>query len=244
MINYNNLFAKIDKGKMIRLSLNEHEFIRDFMLIETPEAKRFAGFLSMNKDLDLVLDSINQMTSYEHSLIIQQSLMFFAIVTYAKCFTSNDGTRPSLDFNNIFRDADQSLKNEHNRIINLRNGYIAHAGDEFDHCHIVGTVVASGSTTLGIDINCQLSHVVTMTPKLNDFKDLCLHVQKEIKLKSDKAFQKVFENTGNLEDSEIENLTYKFDKDELYAMVESEDATPSGSVRYGFVKTKIKHYGI
>lgn len=239
MIGYNNLFAKTTDGKMIRLSLNEHGFIRNFMLIETAEAKRFAGFTLIKKDLDLVLESIEQMASYEYKLIVQQSLMFFSIVTYAKCFTQNEGARPSLNFDDVFKGAEQKLIGEHERIMNLRNGYIAHAGNEFDRCNIVGTVVASGWVNLGIDINCQLSHVVTMTPKLEEFKNLCLYIQEAVKKKSDKAFQRVTENTSNLEDDEINNLLYKIDRDELYKMVESVEPTVSGSIGYDFAKTQL-----
>ena len=244
MISYSNLFVKANNGKWIRLSLNEHELIRPFMLIDTPEAKRFAGFILMNKDIDLVLEAIDQMANYENSLIIQQSLMFFAVVTYAKCFTTNDGSRPSLDVNYIFKESDQVLKEEHDRIINLRNSYVAHAGNEFDHCTVVGTIVASGNTAIGIDINCQLAHAVNMPFKLDDFKNLCLHLKKEIKLKCDKVFGKVMENTSNLEAVEIQKQLFDFDSNEVYKMVESDEASPAGSKRYDFIKTKLKNYGV
>lgn len=243
MINYNNLFIKNDKGIMIRLSVNEEGLIRAFMFINTPEAKRFAGFTLMNKDIDLVLDAIEQMGNYNNSLIIQQSVMFFAVATYCKCFTKNNGTRPSLDYNDIFKDCDQVLKDEHHKIVNLRNGYVAHAGDEFDHCMVVGTLVTSGDTAVAVDINCQLSHAVTMPPNLNNFKDLCFYLKKQIKVKADKVSEKVMENTTNLEAEEIEKLLYQFDENEVYKMVESAEASPMGSVRYDFIKTKIKNYG-
>lgn len=242
MINYNNLFVKANNGKWIRLSLNEHKFIRPFMFIDTPEAKRFAGFALMNKDIDLVLEAIDEMGNYDNSLIIQQSLMFFAIVTYAKCFTTNNGTRPSLDFNNIFKEAQQSLKEEHAQIINLRNGYVAHAGDEFDHCTVIGTIIATGDRATGIDVNCQLSHAVNMPLKLDDFRNLCLFLKNGIKLKSDKVFHKVMDDTSNLEAAEIKKRLFDFDSNEVYKMVQSKETLQSAFKRYNFVKTKIKNY--
>lgn len=213
-IDYVNLFAKLADGRMIRLSLNEHKRIRKFVLLDTAEAKRFAGLSLMNKDIDLLLEAIDEMKNLTHSPIIQQSLMFFAVITYGKLFTSNESGRPKLDFNDIFRHASESLKEEHVRITHMRNGYIAHAGSDFDQGHVVGTVVGG----IGFDLHCQMSHVMTITPTLDAFTSLCLYVQAEVKKKTEKALQKVQAYLSNLNENEIENLLDQIQIMSLYSM--------------------------
>ncbi|WPV01650.1 hypothetical protein SNE26_07670 [Mucilaginibacter sp. cycad4] len=189
----------------------------------------------MNKDIDLLLESIKEMEDLGHSSIIQQSLMFFSVITYAKLYASNEGGRSKLDYNDVFKSAPQSLKDEHARMIDLRNGYIAHAGSDFDLGHVVGTVVG----TIGIDLHCQMSHVMTMTPNLEDFRSLCLYVQEQVKKKIEKASARVQAYLSNLKREEIANLLARIEIQGYYSMEAPEGENLLAFKPYNFIETTL-----
>jgi len=225
MIQYSNLFTKTEKQEYIRLALDQHGNARQFILLETPEAKRYAGFTMMVRDIDLVLQAINQVSDSKHPIIIQQSLFFFAVVTYAKSFASNESNRPKLEPGDIFKNADASLKDEHDHIMRLRNGYVAHAGAELDRCLVVGTVVDI-SFAIGFDVGCQLSQPINMTPKLADFQKLCEFVKSAVAIKVERSLNQVMEYATKLEEEEFEKVVRTPVKDNLYKLVKSDKELP------------------
>ena len=239
MIKYDNVFIKVDNDTYLRLSLDEYGIARKFIIIDTPEAKRFAGFMMMSRDIDLVIEAINQLEDPKQPIIVQQSLLFFVIIAYSKCFTINNGNRPSLNFTDIFKDTHNHFVNEHNKIMNMRNGYVAHAGSGFDKCIITGTIVESRGTIIGIDVNSQFTYAVNIPTKLSDFKDLCLFLKDKIKIKSDKVWNKITDHTSNLTGSDLVKIMIKPNISELYRMAETGEPSPDGSKHYDFIKLEI-----
>ena len=235
MIQYSNLFTKTEKQEYVRLALDQHGSARQYILLETPEAKRYAGFTMMVRDIDLVIQAIGQLADSKLPVILQQSLFFFAVVTYAKSFASNESGRPKLESSDIFKDADTLLKEEHDHVMRLRNGYVAHAGAELDRCLVVGTVVDMGFA-VGFDINCQLSQPFNMTPKLADFQKLCEFVKTIVSIKVDRSLNQVMEYATNLNEEAFEKVVKTPARDELYKLVASENSLKEGVQNFEFVK--------
>lgn len=235
MNSYDNLFAKTNRHGYIGLSLDHNRKPRQFILLETSAARRYAGFIMMKRDLDRVLDAIKRLFEITNPIIIQQSLFFFAIVTYAKCFTSNQAKRPSLDAKDIFKKADVVLKKEHDHIIGLRNGYVAHAGDELDRCAVVATVVDIG-IGVGFDVNCQLSQPINMTPKLGDFQALCEFVIQALEVKIDRSFKQVMDYVVQIEEEEFNEIVITPNEAELYKLVASDQQNSGSDNSMVFVK--------
>ncbi|MBC7399952.1 MAG: hypothetical protein H7289_08400 [Mucilaginibacter sp.] len=239
MINYNNLYVKIENDSFVRLSTDDTGKLRDFLILKTPLTKRYAGYVTMTRDIEQVREAINHLRNQENPTLIQQSILFFSIVTYGKLFTSNQGNRPMLNFDDIFKTSDPKLSEEHNRIMNLRHEYVAHAGAEYDQCLVSGTIVKQGNAIKGIDVNSQLMHVVNMTPKLDDFLLLCNFIQEKIAIKSAKVWSHLQNECCSLSPKEIKKMAITPDKTRLYKMIENGEITPNGAKQYDFVKVEI-----
>ena len=235
MINYANLFIKTESNNYIRLALDHSGNPRQYIILETPEAKRYAGYTMMNRDIDLVLEAIDQLLDAKQPILIQQSLFFFAVITYAKSYVSNEANRPKLEATEVFKNAEQTLKEEHKHIMDLRNGYVAHAGAELDRAAVVATVVDFG-IAVGFDVRCQLSQPFNMSPKLGDFKSLSKFVKSAITIKLERSLRQVMEYAIVLEEEEFEKLVNTPDKDKLYKLVESKTDAPLETKRFEFEK--------
>jgi len=236
MISYNNLFVKIENNNYVRLSTDNTGKIRDFFILNTPQTRRYAGYVTMNRDIDQIIEAISHLRNPSNITIIQQSLLFFSIVTYGKIFTSNQGNRPTLTFDDIFKNSEQKFSDEHDRIMNLRHEYVAHAGAEYDQCLVIGTIINQGNLILGIDVNSQLMHVVNMPPKLDDFLSLCNFLKEKVAIKSAKVWSSLQNECSSLPPEEIRKMAITPDKTQLYEMVEIEKTTPNGAKQYDFVR--------
>jgi len=233
MTDKDNLHIKIESEGFIRASLDQNGKPRKFIIIKTPESKRFESYVMINRDLDLVIEAIGDLKLINKP-IIQQSLLFFSIVTYAKTFTSNNGTRSTLNFDDIFKGATEEVKNEHNRIMDLRNGYVAHAGSLYDNCLTIGTIFELNNTIIGIDVNSKLTHAVNMPPKLNDFALLCSYVKDKVLIKVSKSQKKLFDYVSNLEGNELFGMIIMPTEANMYTMIEVENNSSSGYKKYSY----------
>ena len=229
-------YTKIDGVGFLKLGFDEKGAPREITILNTEASKRFAGFTMMVRDLDLAANAIYLLKNERQSTILQQSLLFLAVSMYAKCFTKNDGHRPSLNFNDIFKKADQCFIEEHTRIMTIRHEYIAHAGGEFDKCIVTGTIMRLDTIVAGIDVNSQLMHTVNMPPKLQEFAGLCSFVKQKVEIKAAHAFDKIRQSIAEMDQSEFNKLKMiKPDPNQIYKM---KTVTPGdGSVLVDFVLT-------
>ncbi|HVS90611.1 MAG TPA: hypothetical protein VHE59_01170 [Mucilaginibacter sp.] len=98
--------------------------------LDSKLARRFAGFGLIKKDLDQVKEALQCLAAGVNSKIIKQSLSFYAVVTYAKCFSDAEGRGVKLDVKDALIYASKDAITEHYRLIEQRNNYVAHAGDK------------------------------------------------------------------------------------------------------------------
>jgi len=178
-------YIRLENGAYYRLYKDVNGNPRGYIELKSHNAKLYAGYILIRKDLELVIEAISQLKSNNNSKITSQSLSFFSIVTYSKCFASNSGRGPSLNFREVFKAAGDELTIEHNRILNLRNDYVAHAGNSFERCVITGTIIMEIG---GMHLEGNLSYV-TNIGTLDVFLKLCEYVQLFVQGKI-----KVFEN--------------------------------------------------
>ncbi len=79
--------------------------------------------LAEKYNVDAVLDSME-------SLVLTQSLFKDGVMLYCKCFASAQGKRVRLDINEIAKNYSEpeqhKIKELHEEIMEIRNGYIAH----------------------------------------------------------------------------------------------------------------------
>lgn len=228
-IDKENTYYKNESGDFIKLLIDENGIPKDFISFKTKLAKQYGGYIMIKKDINLVIEAINALHDVRQPMIIQQSLLFYSIVTYGKCFIKNDGNRPSLEYKDIFKDADKEYVDEHIRIMDIRNDYVAHAGSKFDKCHVIGTIYP-----IGIDINSQLSYMINMPPKLEDFKRLCEYLLSLLEIKIQNALRGIFTSLQSLDLGELNKLITKPSAENMYCQVE--DKSEEGISHWKYVK--------
>jgi hypothetical protein len=217
-----------------KISKDEFGKPRRFIVLKTKEAKQFAGYTLINKDLELVNNALFELAKNKDSVILQQSLITFAIVTYAKCFTENKGGRGvTLNESEIFKgDEYKSLMKMHQEIMNLRNDYVAHAGSEFERCRVTGTFVFIGKDFLaGVNVESHLEFMINMPPKLNEFEQLYTFVKEKVNQKSKKVLSKI-QSTIQGNPQEAYNQSILPNLNNIYKMVTVEKSKETALIEY------------
>jgi hypothetical protein len=173
----------------------------------------------MSKDLGLVLEALNQLRQNSHNLIIKQSLTFFSIITYAKCFTSNKGRGTKLESKHVFKESLNHLIAEHNRILDLRMEYVAHAGSAYDKCAVIGTLITDNPIfTLAMDLNSNLRYVSSIEHNMDIFIELCEYLKNHLQIKTDFFQQKIFEDFRKSPPDELLNQAIHPSITNLYSL--------------------------
>lgn len=104
-----------------------------YYILEDPIFKKGAAYVSILRDLNDCIESIEYLkkinTNKTIPQIVKTSILFASIVKYAKCFNSATGRGTSLNDKDVFKKTKPTLKQFHQTTMNLRNKYVAHAGD-------------------------------------------------------------------------------------------------------------------
>jgi hypothetical protein len=202
-------FVITKDGTYLRPSYDENGNQRRVIILKTHKAKTFAAYNLINKDLDLILSALTSLKETD-LLIIKQSILFFAVISYGKCFVSNNGRGTSLQIEKIFKEADSSLKETHKKNINLRMDYVAHAGNLFEKCAVTATLyyekLHSNSPEIldGISIDANMLYLSAISKKsIADFINLCKYVKAHVENKLAALENHLQEETWELGEKEL-----------------------------------------
>lgn len=113
----------------VRVCMDENNNILPIAIIKSPLADQYSGYGLIEKDISLCINTLNMLMSLDlpgHE-IIHQSLWFFFIITYGKCFSKAEGRKIKLDKNSLQHYSEEERK-AHEEIIELRNKYVSHSG--------------------------------------------------------------------------------------------------------------------
>lgn len=130
-----NSYIFYDEEKELMLNVYEHKEggICRYTFLEGPVFKQSAAYISMKRDLTECIESVKYLDSIKNEKTIPQvvktSLLFSSIVRYAKCFTSGEGRGTSLNKADVFKGDRAPLLEFHETTMDLRNKYLAHAGN-------------------------------------------------------------------------------------------------------------------
>jgi hypothetical protein len=174
-----------------------------YYILDNPKSKQWIGYMSIKSDLEYVRSLINMLKrkiskseKNEDDELIEKSIWISSIITYCKCFTNaSKGRQVQLDKKNLFKNKPQ-LSSFHEEIMEMRNNYIAHAGqssfefleprirlaprpDGYFYAHLV----FQGFTLTGFDEN-----ITSQFLKIIDF------ILEEIKIKIEKIGKLVLED--------------------------------------------------
>jgi hypothetical protein len=159
------------------------------VILKSKKAEIYASYSLINKDLDLIIEALSALKK-DSPEIIEQSITFFSIINYAKCFVGNSGGRTILNAKSLFKGADDTIKAAHYKNINLRMDYVAHAGNAFEKCAITATLYPLNSQKnnnedlFGFRIIANMTFVSSLDGQsIHEFIDLCNYVKSHVKIK-------------------------------------------------------------
>lgn len=152
------------------------------------KAKRFSALGLMIKDIGLVRDALMLLKSGIDNQTIKQSLSFFAIVTYAKCFTEAHGRGTQLQEKDALNGSSETVREEHIRVMEQRHNYVAHGGLKgYEENAIVATLDPESSEIITIQPN--IIYLVDIDSQLDNFLLLIDVVDKYLHEAISRTFQ-------------------------------------------------------
>ncbi len=144
-----------------------------YLFADTHLAKRLSGLTQIMHDLAHAKELIELIESTENQNV-SYSLWMSAVITYGKCFATAKGRRIKLEKLHVEKFDPEAL-DFHSAIIDLRNEYFAHAGNN-DYEHYQVCIILAPSTdppaVLGAT-HTSFKKNVALEDELNAFKALC-----------------------------------------------------------------------
>lgn len=164
-----------------------------YVIAEPRLAKQCRGWLMIQNELNQTINFISQIEE-KQSPDITQALWHAAIMSYARCFTDAKGRGSRLGKETINLLA-KNLKSFHAFVMQLRNEYVAHAGNNSQEINITAIVLTPGSIEKKIQgvhyfsidtIGSGDEHYVSM-------KNLCSELINLVGVKKEKAERNLLE---------------------------------------------------
>lgn len=178
--------------------------------INTRASKQYSGFRQILKDLKIVkeiIQTLKQNASNGLSSIVKQSLSFYAIVTYAKCFTEANGRGPKLNKVDALKYATKQSGVEHDRIMEQRHNYVAHGGLKgYEHNLVVAALESDLSNKKVIEIYDNIVGLVDIDSQLDNFEYLVNSVVQYVIEKCETSLNKITTEIGEQNIEELYKL--------------------------------------
>ena len=188
MENENCLGFKVADGQAFRVAMTGDERL-EHAIFENNYSRQFAGYRLVGKDLGLIKEALIEFTRLESSFndIIRQSLTFFIIITYGKCFSKADERNVSLD-KGALKDCNDQEKGLHREIMELRNQYVAHGGSSNFESNSVVLIKVPEGRDYGFRAHDNPVFMFSFKPKLQLYLSLIEKLTMYVEQKTDKAF--------------------------------------------------------
>lgn len=120
-----------DKAKEVFVGVSEKAGnICPYHILENPRSRNAAGLYAIRQDLIETHQAIQYLIDNPDAPpIIKKNLLFSAVVQYAKAYTASKNRWAQLDANEVFKGQPPGALQFHNDTMEIRNQYLAHAGD-------------------------------------------------------------------------------------------------------------------
>lgn len=103
--------------------------------------KHAAAYISIKADIHQCIHSLKCLMAFKDDpyfpQVAKSSLLFASVIKYARCFTEAEGRGTSLNSAHVFKDSRQIYLSFHKNIMELRNQYLAHAGENAPESRIM-----------------------------------------------------------------------------------------------------------
>ena len=183
----------VENEGYVKVLANEHNEITPIALLKTKLARNYSALCLIKKDLDLVKETLTLLEAGVENKIIKQSLSFFAIITYAKCYAQAEGRGSSLKIEAL-KDLPKQVREEHDRLIQQRNKYVAHGGGEGWEQNVIA---------VALDLDQRVTHHIyenivflnDLDSQLLNFRLLVAFVDDDVTVRLKKSFMRLKEET-------------------------------------------------
>jgi hypothetical protein len=183
----------------VRVCTDENNNILPIGIVKSHLADQYSGYGLIEKDIALCIKSLDTLTFLNLPVddITSQSLWFFFIITYAKCFSKGEGRKIKLDKNSL-QYYNEAEKKGHKEIIDLRNKYVSHSGFSiFEKNPIALTRIITGNGSI-LKLYDNLVYMSTLVMQYHLYSEMLRGLlkyvlEKKIKLK-DKLYEEVSKN--------------------------------------------------
>jgi len=202
----------MDNSKIVALlnRINKSDTNYGKLLVPSAMSKQITSYMLIREDLlfvktnaQLLLDSKKKMPRNEHT---EETLWYSLIILYGRCFSNaTKGQKVKLDKEDFFNISDEVLLITHNKIIDIRNNFIAHRGDNENEIPIVYVKIPRGEISEKYNVEFEIvstRYVTESSLFLEQIIDLVDFLIPKVKIKMDKCGEKIKKGIFNL-DSEL-----------------------------------------
>lgn len=184
------------------------------LLVPSSMSKQITSYMLIREDLlfvktnaQLLLDSKKKRPRNEHT---EETLWYSLIILYGRCFSNaTKGQKVKLDKKDFFNISDEVLIT-HNKIIDIRNNFIAHRGDNENEIPIVYVKIPRGEIPEEYNVEFEIvstRYVTESSRFLEQIINLVHFLIPKIKIKIDKCGERLKKGISNLDAELLKKLT-------------------------------------
>lgn len=177
------------------------------LLVPSSMSKQITSYMLIRADLlfvktnaQLLLDSKKKRPRNEHT---EETLWYSLIILYGRCFSNaTKGQKVKLDKEDFFNINDEILLITHNKIIEIRNNFIAHRGDNENEIPIVYVKIPRGEIPEEYNVEFEIvstRYVTESSLFLEQIIDLVDFLIPKVKTKIDKCGERLKKGIFNLD---------------------------------------------
>lgn len=213
-MNMRPLYYYVADNGYVRVMTDPNGNLSPLVILKTPAAKRFSGLALIKKDIDLIKEALASLENGVQNKIVKQSLSFFAIVTYGKCYAQAEGRGLSLNIDAV-KDLPQEVKDEHHRLIKQRNQYVAHGGGQgWEQNPIVASLNLAESRY--DDIYENIVFLNDIDSQMKNFRLLVAFVEDYINDQLKKTYSRIKQETVEADFQSLVDASFIPERDKLH----------------------------
>ncbi len=183
-------------------SINQENPETENYLVPEEVSRKARSLMSIKSDLGDAHYLIQQLSvmllMHTGDGMIMTALWKAAIITYGKCFTSSDDGQGKLEAKECFKDIPYFI-GAHNSLMSIRNGYIAHRGDnEFEETVLFVKIDKNHpeETTYAMK---SFRAANSSFPNMVDYLNVIEHLQQFVEKRIKKNLQKIHDRLQSRE---------------------------------------------
>ncbi|AYL94261.1 hypothetical protein [Mucilaginibacter celer] len=203
----------VENEGYVRVVADEQQRILPLVVLKTKLAQNFSAYGLIKKDLGVVKDTLTLLEAGVENKTIKQSLSFFAVVTYAKCYAQAAGRGVSLNIDAI-KDLPKEVREEHDRLILQRNQYVAHGGGEGWEQNAIA-VSLDLKNKIYQQIYPNIVFLIDIDSQLQNFRLLVTFVDEYVTNQLKKSFARLRDETAATDFEELAAAAFMPSPDEL-----------------------------